>query len=1015
MIQKSSQHYTGFRVVVYRLKFPDTATILGFSADKMFNSEFWNSDYVGYENAIDKNPNTAMQFVSDTNKAISSLIVGGLQPAGTAPGIPGTSFAAPFSSNVSREYQQIEITPIVEQVDINLSLADMNTCSIRMADPSIVEFKQDSIQTWIKQNPIRMPWVTNNGIASYLSGLQAFEFKEFDLIRVYEYSSTAKSLTNKVAELRSAGIADEFAMSPAFTGFVVSSSRSVSSDSMPIITASCMGVSRVFVQSVMTSSEATASVVTTADPNVTALQNAFSAFGTQFQTKTADQAFQYVVDQYLHPLWIQNGNMSAAFSAAISTSTASSTAPVQTPISPVVSPSSTSVPIIGIPDLRRFMNPVDISSLLGSNFVSDVSNPITVSATYGPADASQDITTVPTSGAGISDQISVPLSSAAPASWIPKLVPFLPACVILHILKMLRHEPLAIFDDRLDGDNWITRQLSSTASVGQPPITTNSGEDYGHLKPYLEMVRTNWAIYDSSYMSAASIFSDIRSKTYMEIFEDRTGAFHFRLPRYNNSRAYTVINPEDTISATVNRTDSSEYNVVTVHRMSELIGPVPGLGGVVDLDRLSIMRYGIRMPQIEENPNAQSGTFAKALAAFIRGYTQGKTSRTAAITQLVDPNVNVGDIVYFSYGPPYGYKTKNRGLSTSVQNSTLVGYVTSISESLTAKGAFTQTLNLEFVRPAFVASKSSQNGTYGKNEPINTIISLSDFSSVLGPVSNKVLATNVVNALNYAANPYEQSFNDPLKWMISNLPHRQGIDFGTRYIPHPRDLIEASADPTVVAETGSQYQLTTGVLPPQTPSGQQASIINLNNHKKLLGSYQLCYAILSDFSGSLPAILATAKSGLSAGTIPSLGVSLFTAFNNSIISIVGTNMSLMFNFNVNGINGLETIQISLGRPQSVTWYEFIIFELNRMYNDAKNIGSNTFYGDWIGLFQSGANSVYSDPGRDRTRAINLLQFASDNMNNLAVKYQNAVTQDIIYRTLENQVKNWGALNAAAKQ
>ena len=977
----SRRQFTGFRVIVYRLRFPDSATVLDNDADKMFSSDFWHSSYDGYVNSIEGGKKSATQFISDTNKNISLMIKAGLVAEGTATvgtamksgqPVPTTSYSHPFSSGKNQAFQQIEITPIVTQVDIVNNLEDANTCSISIVDPSVVHLVEGSISSWVAQNPL------NSSISGdILKDLKGFQFHEFDLIRVYGYSSTEKSLTDKVAELKNAKIDATMALAPAFTGLLVSSSRSVQPDSMPTISASCMGIMRVFVQSVTVATDATMNVVAEEEPRITTLADSFSVFGSKFQTYTSDQSFEFLIRQYLHPLYIRNPSL-RQYSADDAGGT-----------------KMTFAPVLGVPDLRKFMHPDDLVELKidpqdGAGLVCD---------TYGKDSESAD---------------KYAPGTTSDAGYVSKLVPFLPTCVLLHILKTLRREPIAVFDDRLDGDVLVTQGVGSDRSAGTPRIVKNSDSDYGSLKPYLEMIRTNYEGFDSSYMSPASLFGEIRSKTYLEIFEDRTGAFHFRIPRYNQSRTHVIVNPEDAISVSVNLSDSSEYNAVVVKKSIVFNGASGDIPGDVYLDRLSIMRYGFRMPQIEDNPNAVSLVFAKSLSRFLRGYVQGKSARTATITKLFDPTINVGDVVYFTYGPSFGYKIKTASLNSSVQDSMLVGYISSISESLTANGGFTQTLNLSFVRPAFCDHRTSASGSIGKSSTVSDIISSSVFSPSRNS-STRSLEDNVRKITSFAEAPLKIGFDKMSSWVIPNVSSREGIDFSAKHIPDARDLMVSASDPIVNDQVNYASQVRKGKKKSPSASSLAAAMINLEDRKKALAAQSLGSKVIDAYALYVPRVLARAKGGVSAGTLNQLGDNLFSYFGSAVNDAVGSGDSASVTFNVPGktaSGNAESVTVTVVRPQGVIWYSEVIHQLSLMYKDSNKIGTDTFYGDWYGLFSGGGKSEYADPGADRNRSIILLQFAVDNLKKLSEKYRNTVSNDKQYQELSKAVSDWEKKDAA---
>lgn len=296
-----------------------------------------------------------------------------------------------------------------------------------------------------------------------------------------------------------------------------------------------------------------------------------------------------------------------------------------------------------------------------------------------------------------------------PSYWIHKIlvpgnvqsaVQFLPMLLMYHILKYMMSEPIVVFDERLGkrGDSAgksIEGVGHSTTIIVKPPVAS------GFLEPYLISARDSYQMFDSSYMSPLDIISEIRSKTFYEVFEDRSGAFHFRFPRYNDKSIRHQTNPIFVKSVSMRKDDSTAYNTVVAQPMMAWQNRIPGVAGNYYIDRLSFYRYGLRMPQIVENPNAVSFGFAKKLAEFLRGYNAGKTGRTATIDQLIDSSIMVGDTIVFQTVCPFQSQSQLAAVDSGASDeTTMVGYVVGIHETMGVSGECSQTLELGFVRTA---------------------------------------------------------------------------------------------------------------------------------------------------------------------------------------------------------------------------------------------------------------------------------------------------------------------------
>lgn len=314
-----------------------------------------------------------------------------------------------------------------------------------------------------------------------------------------------------------------------------------------------------------------------------------------------------------------------------------------------------------------------------------------------------------------------------------KLAPNLPEILALHNVKEKFREPMCLCDDYVDTD-----MFAMFNAVTQTPIRSGVDSLSRVLKPYLTTYKSGMSLWDSSYQSPWELFQTIKSVCFLEIFEDRTGAFHFRFPRYNKCSLDHFFNSEQIISASVNRADSNNFSVVKIRPQVESHGAMPIYSDVY-LDPLSIFRYGYRTTEEIHNPLAATASMTEPLAKFMRYYHALKESRTATIVVTGNPRIDVGQMVGFKIGYESAknpasaqFSGVNKSWNESSVNRVFVGYVTSISENVGVDTLYTQTLNLNYVREAKVERSSltiSRPGT------------LSDF------ISNPSLSTTNVYRL----------------------------------------------------------------------------------------------------------------------------------------------------------------------------------------------------------------------------------------------------------------------------
>lgn len=290
-----------------------------------------------------------------------------------------------------------------------------------------------------------------------------------------------------------------------------------------------------------------------------------------------------------------------------------------------------------------------------------------------------------------------------------RIIANLPGIMTLQNVKEKFREHMYLCDDSTDPDFFALFSLNS-----KTPTNVSGGELYSFLRTYLGTIKNNFELYDSTYECPWSIFQTTRDSAFLEIFEDRSGSFRFRFPRYNKCTLDHYFKFNDLISGTVTRSDSNNFSVVQVKPQIDIKGPWEGIMASVYLDPLSIFRYGWRVTDAINNPNALVSELSPILGEFMRFYHASKEARTATIRIIGDPSVEVGQMVGFRLG----YRSsKNPGEEdfTTLDNAitegnilkTYVGYVSSIQETMAVDSMYTQELTLQFVREAKIEKRVS--------------------------------------------------------------------------------------------------------------------------------------------------------------------------------------------------------------------------------------------------------------------------------------------------------------------
>ena len=609
--------YMGYRVFIYRLNLPGKIDVgLGSPVDlnAVIQMDSADPEYAVISDFLNSTANF-QGFLTKVGDAIKD----------------GMRYTSKLKDGTGI-FQTIDITPLVESVGVTMNIESENTCSLVLMDPSFQDFGDKNLETWSKLVPQYKTGDSSsvsNSKKNILDGLKGLVVREFDLIRVMAYSKISmdkqgkpndppSDLASRVEWFSAKKIDTTYAMTPQFTGLVTSITRTAGAGGVPATNVSCLGMARVFTQSVVVASEAIANAfaLDAGDPNLSVLLKDMNTLGQVFHGKTSEEAFCSLMSDYLHPIWVSSVR------------------------------AKSSGKCLGIPttDFTHWSKVMDNNKAPGKKSV----------------------------------------------------VPFMPLAALYHIMKQLRAEPVVVFDDKLDGlRNFVTRIPGASANA----VEGRDADGYtSYLTPYLSMTRDTYDIFDASYMSASDVFGEIRRNTFYEIFEDRAGAMHMRFPRYNSCLIRHRAIPETTLSTSWVKDDSAVFNTTLSQNMMAYYGKMDGIAGSPYMDRLSILKFGMRAPQITENPNAVDPVFSRALSKFMRDYHAGRESRKAQVRQLLDTSVMVGDQVMFEVGPTN--KIAGPDIKwVSGEESLFVGYVTEISETMTVSGQAEQTLSLSFVRP----------------------------------------------------------------------------------------------------------------------------------------------------------------------------------------------------------------------------------------------------------------------------------------------------------------------------
>ena len=653
----NSQLYTGYRVVIYRMNTEGVSVDLGEgigkrNMDYLLNLDPSNSEYVRITNAIAMDSSDKLFFTilnSLYGKVEKSLLVEDVIPTGK-------------SNQLKKIYKrgnlvnEFDITPLVTGIQTTLDIEGINSCSINCLNPALADIQAIELNRMNALNPWLQIAGGGKGAVDIgiLKQLKAFKFREYDLVRVYTYSSRTKSLSDKVAEIKKtlnssatddlASLLTEYSLLPTFTGFVQSVDDSLASGSVATVSVGCVGISRVLSQTSIVADQALANNVILSHKN-----------------------------------------------------TAGNTTNMKVAIAP------TANIFMGNSSLEVFVN-----IMKGCFYPHTQKEKDTGEIHWGKP----NILSLWKSGTTKASDLEKPITDKTARLEILNVIPLFPSLVCLHYLKEKFSEFIFYCDDAL-----LEKQEMVESKGNGFPIIKSNANMLNTLRPYMLMLKTNFELYESTYQSPMEVLQTIKDNAYMEIFEDRTGSFRFRFPKYNNAVIDVPLGFDSIVSISMNRSDSNNFSIIQTRFVADLIGGMKMIPPDVFVDGLSMLRFGVRMSGVVENPNAIAPMFSAFLGSFLKYYAVLRESRTATLKVVGNPKINLGQMVSFRYGYKSNYDDReyNNGITSGrpglneYHHGDYVGYVTNISEGISSDQPFSQTLTLKYVRDAEVFESKKFN------------------------------------------------------------------------------------------------------------------------------------------------------------------------------------------------------------------------------------------------------------------------------------------------------------------
>lgn len=256
--------------------------------------------------------------------------------------------------------------------------------------------------------------------------------------------------------------------------------------------------------------------------------------------------------------------------------------------------------------------------------------------------------------------------------------------------------------------------------------------EQGQNIAYRTLVSSAFKTFMPEMKPPSQVFSDVRSATHLEIFEDRPGILRMRPPKYNTlnlnldigdfpdtlgtqpqfllpntnpregeSDTLTlngsfIISPFDIEGVTIHRDDSSivtraDHSFMCPLTSSEYLQGYPGWYQ----DPAALMKYGLRTTGMLQNPMSITKMTADYLSA-LELVRRNKTARTIDLVVMNNREYQVGRLYYIPVATGEGAS------EPSVVSRGLVGYLTNIQTSYNYNQKPSHTLTLEHVRQAEV-------------------------------------------------------------------------------------------------------------------------------------------------------------------------------------------------------------------------------------------------------------------------------------------------------------------------
>lgn len=242
------------------------------------------------------------------------------------------------------------------------------------------------------------------------------------------------------------------------------------------------------------------------------------------------------------------------------------------------------------------------------------------------------------------------------------------------------------------------------------------------LKSYAPDLKTPFEIID-----------EIKEKSFIEFFERPNGEFYIRAPQYNDTSTTIFSSTVDVINRNYTEAITNLVTLQKVAYVADIINEVFPNTFFSFMDGKLFLQYGFIEANADSNPNAQNNK--TTVDEFTKRRISGLIKYAQYLLRLHNASLKSGTLVV-------GYDQRIAvGKTFYDEKHNKFGYITGVSKTVNTGGTVTITINLSYVRDAYV------NGSTLTFEHLDTLIDLAQqfqqgtLTVVPDPESTSAIAT----------------------------------------------------------------------------------------------------------------------------------------------------------------------------------------------------------------------------------------------------------------------------------